>query len=274
MPSLKSGYALNIAAKAGTEYRATYQMSPLLKYFDRAYLINLPERTDRLRSVQQQLLRIDAHLSPNEVDLFPALRFSDRAKFPNAGMRGCFASHLECFRRSVGKAKRLLILEDDVVFSSALLKLSAAVVEQLSVTPWDIVYFGHEATGAIDRAKLNTSPSELRFELGPKVIHTTHFYGLNAAILPRIIAHLDRVASGPEGDNMYGPMPIDGALNIFRQLNADVRCIIAIPKLGWQRPSRSDILPKVFDRFDILRPLISMARRLKHFAASSRDLRR
>lgn len=249
-------------------------MNALLEYFDETFLINLPERTDRLKSAQQQLARIGAHLGQKGVALFPALRFPERAGFPNAAIRGCFNSHRECFRLAVGRAHRLLMLEDDIVFTPALQRLSHVIVAQLDTKPWDIIYFGHEASGNIGRARLDTNPSEFRFEPAPPEVQTTHFFGINGKILPRLVAHLDRLANGVEGDNLLGPMPIDGALNTFRQLNSDVQCLIAVPKLGWQRPSRSDILPKAFDRLQIIRPFISAARQMKYMASYLYNLRR
>ena len=61
-------------------------------------------------------------------------------------------------------------------------------------------------------------------------------------------------------------MPIDGAFNIFRLKNDDVRTFIASPKIGWQRSSRSDNHPKAFDSLKLLRPVLAVLRDLKSTA--------
>jgi glycosyl transferase family 25 len=134
----------------------------------------------------------------------------------------------------------------------------------LDDTEWDFVYFGHEETGDIPRADWKTSPQQFRLCVSTGDIQCAHFYALSSRILPRLIEHLEAVARGREGDQQCGPMPIDGALNIFRRKTPDVRTLIANPKLGWQRPSRSDITGRSFDRVHFLRPLTTAARELKH----------
>jgi glycosyl transferase, family 25 len=240
-------------------------MSMLAEHFGAVYLVNLPERLDRLKSAKKQLARAGWSLGPAQVQRFPAHSFADRAGFPNAGARGCFQSHLECLRRAQRDHREsVLILEDDITFCSALPRLSQSVLSQMESLNWDFVYFGHEGTGEIPRAERNTP--EVHFDRWSTDLLTTHFYGVSARILSRLIAHLDHIANGVEGDQEAGPMPLDGAYNIFRRNNPDVRCLIAVPKLGWQRPSRSDIMPKAFDGLRVLHPLTTALRELKHLS--------
>lgn len=246
-------------------------MSTLIEYFDAAYLINLPQRVDRLKSAKKQLARVGWNIGPNGVQIFPARSFAERAGFPNAGARGCFHSHLDCLRRSHSENRRnVLMLEDDIALSSLLYRQTSLILSQLADLQWDFVYFGHEATGDILRANSSTieAPS---FQPWIAEIHTTHCYGISNRILPRLIAHLEHVATGTEGDHEYGPMPLDGAYNIFRRHNPDVRCIVAVPKLGWQRPSRSDIMPKAFDNLRSLRPVTNVLRELKQIVQQWRS---
>jgi hypothetical protein len=58
-------------------------------------------------------------------------------------------------------------------------------------------------------------------------------------------------------------MPVDGAYNIFRRNNTDVRTLIAHPRFGWQLPSRSDLTPHALDRWAFLRPVNSFLRKFK-----------
>ena len=239
-------------------------MAGLTEYFDCTYVINLPERTDRLNRVKKELARVGWEIGDRGVQIFPAFKFSERAGFPNAGARGCFLSHLECIRRAHAENGRsILILEDDICFSSSLDRLKQSIIAQLKTVEWDLVYFGHHRTGAVPDAKSSTTTDDLKFIPWSADIGGTHFYAINGHIFPRLIGEFERHINGVEGDQEYGPMPVDGALNIFRRNNPDVRTLIVQPKLGWQTSSRSDITPRSFDRIPLLRPLITVLRSVK-----------
>jgi glycosyl transferase family 25 len=244
-------------------------MNRLSDYFGSVYLINLPERVDRLKSAKKQFAHVGWKTGQDGVQTFPALRFADRAGFPSIGTRGCFHSHLECLRRAQAEGRRsVLILEDDIALSPALPRLTPAITSLLAAVEWDFVYFGHYAAGDILEARANTSKWEVRFHTCPDEILGGHFYAVSGRILPRLIANLNDIAKGPEGDRSNGPMPVDGAYNNFRRNNPDVRCLIVDPKLGWQTSSASDITPHVFDRISFLRPVATVLRDLKRSVAS------
>ncbi len=61
-------------------------------------------------------------------------------------------------------------------------------------------------------------------------------------------------------------MTIDGAFHWFRQREDFIQTMIANPKLGWQRPSRSDLTPNIIDVFPMLDPVTTLLRNLKHLA--------
>jgi GR25 family glycosyltransferase involved in LPS biosynthesis len=238
--------------------------------FSVAYLINLPERVDRLESAKVQLASVGWDIGPGGVRLFPALRFDNQAGFPNAGIRGCYESHLECLRRALaGGCKSVLVLEDDIALSPSLPRLTPAIVSQLYARDWDFVYFGHYGTGEVPLALRDTDEYNLRLDDHTGGVLSTHFYGVNARIMPRLIKHLEDLANGPAGDQEAGPMPIDGAYNIFRRNNSGIRCVIASPMLGWQTSSRSDITPHAMDRLTFLRPAVAAMRILKRRVARS-----
>lgn len=232
--------------------------------FGIAYLINLPERVDRLKSAKKQLARAGWDIGGAGVQIFPALRFAEPAGFINAGVRGCFHSHLECLRRACAEAKpSVLMLEDDIALTSSWPRLTASIKSQLAALDWDFVHFGHEATGDISWANRNTSASEVRFEVWTGDILGAHFYAVNGRILPRLLAFLDKLPNGRIDDPETGPMVPDGAFNVFRRNNRDVRCLIARPKLGWQISSRSDLAPHALDRIAFLQPVNGLLRKVK-----------
>ena len=242
-------------------------MSSLLDYFGAAYLINLPERKDRLKSATKELARVGWSFGPGAVQLYAAQHFTDRAGFPGSpSVRGCFCSHLECLRMAhqLGR-KSVLIMEDDIGLSPSIHRLTPSIISQLETISWDFVYFGHGHTG--DIADANSRTMEIAFTPMNAEIGGAHFYAINGRILTRLLAYLDRVRTGPEGDREFGPMPLDGAYNVFRRRNPDVRTLLATPKLGWQRPSRSDISPRPIDRLKLLQPILSILRNFKHAIA-------
>ncbi len=237
-------------------------MSNLLEHFGAAYLINLPSRTDRLRGAKKELARAGWTLGPGGVEHYAAKTFTDRAGFPFPGSRGCFHSHFECIQRARKLSKdSVLVMEDDIALPSSIVALAPSIVAKLSATPWDFLYLGHEDTGPIQRA--TSATTEVEFVPYNGGLRAAHCYVVNSRIFDRLLAHLERVRCGVEGDQEFGPMPIDGAYNIFRRNNSDVRTLIAVPKLCWQRSSRSDNHPKYFDRFGLLRPIVSVLREVK-----------
>jgi len=127
---------------------------------------------------------------------------------------------------------------------------------------------GHYNTGDIGYADSKAASVDLI--TAPDHIRGTHFYCVSGSILPKLLHHLERTANGPAGDREFGPMSIDGAFNIFRRINPDVRAFIVTPKLGWQRFSPSDITPRKIDRVPWLRFVMRTYRSLKNSALRRR----
>jgi glycosyl transferase family 25 len=238
----------------------------LPEVFGSAFVINLPERTDRRYDVEREF----AKLSWKEFEFFPAFHFTEAAGFKFPGWRGCFQSHLEIYKLArVRHLPNVLIFEDDIALSATIIQLTPKIVNAINALNWDLLYLGHEFTGNVQRA--NSSTSEVAFEPYEDEIRTTHFYAVRNRIIPRLIEHFERCASTIPHDGMYGPMPADGALNTFRRYNRDVKTYIAKPKLGWQRPSRSDLAPKAFDQVKALRPAVRYLRKFKHIVDRVRN---
>ena len=247
-------------------------MNDLVQYFGAAYLINLSERTDRLRSATKELARAGWTLGPGGVEHYAAQRFADAAGFPFPQSRGCFHSHSECIRAAHLQGKRgVLVMEDDIALPSSIGALTPSIISKLDSTPWDFVYLGHEYLDdrMFEMERANSRTTEIEFAPLQDPVTTAHFYAVNQRIFPKLLEHLDRIASGT--DQEFGPMPIDGAFHIFRQKNPDVRGLVAIPKLGWQRSSRSDNHPRFYDSFRTLRPLIRVLRDAKYIGSRWRS---
>jgi GR25 family glycosyltransferase involved in LPS biosynthesis len=242
------------------------KQSSLLHGFGAAFVINLQERTDRRNATQKDFSKLEW----NEFEFFPACHFNEPAGFNSTAWRGCFHSHLEIFELASRRdLPDVLIFEDDIALCSSIVQLTPKILSSIQSLDWDILYFGHESTGNVARA--NSATNHVTFEFYNDDIRTTHFYTVRKRIIPKLIRHFERCAGTIPHDGMYGPMPPDGALNTFRRYNPDVKTYIANPKLGWQRPSRSDLAPRSFDKIKALRPAVNYLRRLKHLMDRARN---
>jgi hypothetical protein len=221
----------------------------VLGYFEHAFVINLPERTDRRGEIERELARANLSFGDGHIELFPAIRPTELGGFWNHAVRGCFLSHLGVMERAIEqKLKSVLIME--------VLQHQQEVIEQLRQQPWDIAYLGHiqPLDPPADRA-VGFTPAD-----PAKMLITLHFYALNRSVLPRLVQYLHEVLKRPAGHPLGGPMHVDGAISMFRKLNPDVVTLLAQPSLGSQRPSPSDLSPRWFDHAPVVRTLARAAR--------------
>lgn len=227
----------------------------LLSSFDRAYVINLPERTDRRQEMFEEL----QHAAVGEasaVRFFPAIRPSTQGTFESIPVRGCFMSHLEVLREAVrDRLQSVLIMEDDLHISRRLTACQEQIAQRLALPDWDLCYFGHNLPFPMDERPQLIAYTE-------RVI-LQHFYAVRGDCIAQLVEFLELVASRPYGHPDGGPMPVDGAIWTFRAQNTHVRTLVARPNLGTQRSSRSDITPSRLDSVAALRPLLDTARRMR-----------
>jgi glycosyl transferase family 25 len=246
-------------------------MANFVDFFDASYLINLPERVDRRKAVSAEFSRIGWRFgqSPGAVEIFPAIKPDAPGGFPSIGVRGCFLSHFECLKRAhENQCSSVLVMEDDLTLSPSISRLTPVLLSTLQTTGWDFIFLGHYFTGEIVYAE--SQADKINLSAAPDEVRGTHFYCVSNSVLPRLLQHLERIANGRAGDQEGGPMPIDGAFNIFRRRNPDVRAFIVTPQLGWQRFSPSDISPSQFDRIGWLRHVMRLYRSLKNTAQRRR----
>jgi glycosyl transferase, family 25 len=233
------------------------QMPSVIDLFDKSYIINLPERRDRYKTMRRELEKVGIFLPSDKVEIFPAVKKTERGEFPSVGARGCFLSHLAILRQ----AKKLglnnvLIMEDDLSFSNLFIKNQQALTTEIQQLEWDILYLGH-----IETVKATTTS----FQPFSQALRTTHFLAINASVIERLVHFFEKFLSRPAGHPDGGPMHVDGAYSTFRQQNPEVITLIATPTLGFQRPSLSDIYEERawYDRLPVLSQLMSVARTVK-----------
>ena len=232
------------------------QAQIFLDSFDKIFVINLPERTDRRKSIRSELDWIGVS-DPNRIKIFPAVKPTDAGGFPSIGARGCFMSHLEILRqaRDLG-LQRILILEDDLMFNNALKKYQQAVTQHMASDGYDIAYLGHMVK--------SKSTGTMQFEKYDKPLMQSHFIAFRGDAIARLVAFFETILERPAGHPDGGPMHVDGAYSTFRAQNPDVITQIAVPNLGFQRPSPSDIAGfRWFDKLAGLKELSAIARRFR-----------
>ena len=203
--------------------------------FDRVYVINLAERTDRRREMAGQLARIGLEVGDPLVEIFAAVRPSDRGDFGSIGERGCFLSHLGVLRDAVAKGYRsILILEDDVDWTPAALAPGVRL-DSLHETGWAFLHGGRSQERAVDGA-ISLTAVEPEQEL-----LLAHFIGMRGEIIAQMTNYLEAILQRPPGSPEGGPMHVDGAYSWFRRAHPGVPAYICVPAIARQRSSKSDI---------------------------------
>ena len=236
-------------------------------FFERTYVINLPERVDRRKDIVRELDKAGLPLTPNKIEIFSAIRPDSAGKFPSISIRGCFLSHLAVLKQAKREGlANVLVIEDDLTIAKKFVPNQAAIVEQLTQSDWGFVYFGHIAEVPEDApVKLQPFPAD-------EWILTAHFYGVNSTIFDRLIDFLEEVQQRPADHPQGGATYPDWAYSYFRAQNPDVLTLIAAPNLGWQRSSRSDLHGTAwFDTTPVVRDLVGVARRGKVWLRNLQD---
>lgn len=219
-------------------------MSPaerIFASFDRVYILNLPERSDRRAEMAGELARIGTSFDDPRITLFPAIRPADKAGFSDIGAHGCFLSHLAILRDACEAGHdRILILEDDCDFSAGIEVLLPPALDRLDTQRIDLFYGGY----ALPDGPVADQAAGPLLIVDPAIpIRTTHFIGFGRAAIEPLVAYLEAILARPPGSPDGGPMHVDGAYNWYRRSRPDLATGLAQPRLGHQRPSRSDIAP-------------------------------
>jgi GR25 family glycosyltransferase involved in LPS biosynthesis len=238
--------------------------SPLLAGFERVYIINLPERTDRYAQIKEELASIGIGIDDAKVRIMKG-QWSDSANgFTSLGAYGNFMSHLRILREAAAdRLSSVWILEDDATFRHVLRssEFQSLVSGRLAKKDWDIAYLGH----AIDPAVLKAHKQELFVPLASDLEFLwAHCYAVSARGIPSLLAYLEETLINPPGHPRGGRMFIDGALNMYRRQHPEV-CALASPiNLSSQRGSTSSLAGgKFYDKLPATKALVQVLRGLR-----------
>lgn len=208
----------------------------IMDAFDRIRIVNLDHRRDRRDQMEAELRHAGLDKDPR-VAFFSAIRPSDKGDFTSIGARGVYASQKAILDEAATAGESVLILEDDC-------DLARHLADYGTTEAWDIFYGGYEASDTIDLH-------------GSDIIgaHMMGFSAKGAWMMSNYLGKLRYTGIHP---------PIDGVYVWFRRAHPEVPTHFAVPPLGHQRPSRTDIADLAFfDRWPGLRAMASAARRVK-----------
>jgi glycosyl transferase, family 25 len=227
-------------------------------YFERIYVIHLPERVDRYIALERELRMLGIDLKGGKVRIPHAPRPTDANQFSSRAVYGNFLSHLAILKEArEERFATVLVLEDDAIFSRRMVKNQAALVQTLRDQPWDLCFFGHSLKHELHGCAKGLVAHRAGFTWA-------HCYGVNARVLPRLIDYLETTMILQPGDPRGARMYIDGAFTLFRERNPDVVALVSNPVLSVQKGSPSSIAGKGWYRsLRFINPLINMARAVR-----------
>jgi glycosyl transferase family 25 len=231
----------------------------LIDQFERIYIVNLPERSDRRREMEAELGRYAIAVDGAKIRYLQAVRPDDAGLFPSLGSRGCFLSHLAILNHAVeDDLDNVLVMEDDLSVDQRFAEGQSAMCQTLQQGKWHFAYFGHVLGLADDGG-------QPVWQEGAQPIATTHFYALNRPVIRPLRDYLEACLTRKPGDPIGGPMHVDGAYSLFRKHHPEWLTLIATPSLGGQRSSRSDIFPnKWYDRTPLFAQIAGSMRTVKN----------
>ena len=241
----------------------------IFDHFEKIYLINLPERTDRLKYSLAELAKVGIQRNDTRLCIFPAIRPDCADRFPGIGAKGCYLSHLGVLKDVQQKGiSRFLVLEDDFQLCTSALLPQTDLINQIKTTEWDFLFPGHSHP-AHQHDSTGRQTSLLRCALP---LECAHCYAINAGLLPALISYLEACINRMPGDPQGGPMHIDGAYSLYRLLHPELRSFVVNSSLVRQRSSRSDITPNQwYDRVAGIRQCAAAYRTLKNWQWQLRE---
>lgn len=233
-------------------------MQDIIDYFDRAYIINLEDRTDRRREVVEEFRSIGIDIPNDKIRFYNAQRPTEKGTFPDIGTRGNFNSHRHVLQLAKQDGLRnVLVFEDDVSFRKIDPARIRQIVDRLDREDWDIVHFGY----------VTPSDEGLEGPLAPwtETVLGIQFFGVNGRFIGPMIDYMDRCEFLPPGHPEGAPILADAAYSHIRVVNPKIRALLAVPNLAHQRSSPTDAHPRsFFDQIDVLQPLTSAIRAFKN----------
>ncbi len=210
-------------------------------------LISMKIRVERRQRIDHSLARYGLSLEKLEVEVFDGLVFDEPNGFPSKGVRGCFTSHMTLMQECAASGKSMLVLEDDIDFDFGRIAAFRKIVPDLQADDWDLVYLGYV---------MPETRGPLRLERYSGGTIGGHFYGVKPDFARAVADYMLSCTTRPPGDPIGGPMYRDASFSMFRGRNPEWVTKLAMPSLGGQSSSRSDLTPKSYHKLPMVGPIL------------------
>ncbi len=214
-------------------------MSAIDNYFDKIFIINLDESTDRWENVVAELKKVDIQnyervpgIRLKSLDGIPPSHYRNLVsqhsvhEYYKIGICGGNMAHIKCVKLAKERNyNNVLILEDDIGIREDIHIIFEKVIEQLKNINWDMLYFGvgnHSKSGII--------PVTENLVRGRNLL-ACHAYALKKTLYDEIINN--GLGYGAELDNYY-------RFCIQPRFN----CLSTKPRLMWQKDGHSVVLQR------------------------------
>ncbi len=235
--------------------------SALLDYFNRLYIIHLPERVDRYKALRSELMPLGIDIEDPKVRIVDPPRPPEAKGFASVAVYSHFLSQLGILKEALqDRLENVWIFEDDAIFRTRLRQAAEQekIVQQLTQNDWDICYLGH----SIKKEALRNYPRGLISF--PGAWKWTHCYCVHQRILPQLVKYLEETLENPPGHPRGGRMYFDGALSLFRRFHPEVVCLVSNPNLSHQKGSPSNLAEgNWYDRIGTTRFFMTAARAVR-----------
>jgi len=202
-------------------------------------LISMKIRVERRQRIDADLARYGLSLEKLGVEVFDGLVFDDANGFPSKGVRGCFTSHMILMQECAASGKSMLVLEDDIDFNFDRIAAFRKSVPDLQAVEWDVVYLGYI---------MPKTRGPLRLERHEGGTIGGHFYGVKPAFAKAVAEYMLSCTTRPGGHPEGGPMYRDASFTMYRERHPEWVTKLAVPALGAQSSSRSDLTPKAYQK--------------------------
>lgn len=210
-------------------------------------LISMKARVERRRRIEANLAPYGLSLEKLGVEIFDGLSFDEAAGFPSKGVRGCFTSHMTLMQQCAASGQSMLVMEDDIDFDLHRIAAFRREVPDLQAASWDLVYLGYVVPET-------SGPMRLETYRGGTI--GGHFYGVTSAFARDVADYMLSCTTRPPGDPIGGPMYRDAAFTLYRERHPERITKLAMPALAGQFSSRSDLTPKSYQSWPLIRPIL------------------
>lgn len=192
------------------------QVAEWTKFFDKIYLINLPERKDRLEKSYKELLHYQIPF-----EIIKAIKY-------NNGAHGLFQTMLGIFNSAIeNNYNNILIFEDDVQLADNVNEIMKRVVKELP-SDYDLVYLGANVNAPLYVVPGCDHILQCNFAIA------THAVGYSRKGIERFLEK--KTLMQGIGQKF---IPVD--MELVTQVQIRNKTYVVNPMLAFQRPGFSDV---------------------------------